>query len=548
MVKFVDEISHKDLGRPFMNSFRRKAAAEQIAKKSYEISPKAVEKPSYLLNMDEGFGSELKRGLSNIGSSRLVAIGVAHKYYPNSKQHEDISSTAKKSYEGSQAVKKISPYLRDTDEGAVSKNTETCELQSRKTKVKSLTSPEHEEVISTSEESVDEEEEAIPQKLELAIRELCKSKDIAKYTLLQNPTNMKNIAIVGNTVKQLAEDLEKLENEFPSYSLFVVKKDSRVHTKQFMKVERFGIERDATCELILRAFLPGSDTEAFFAVAPAHMMFTRKKNRRLMAASNIAAGMEVAKQVPTRKVYQIRLELVQEWRQHAGLLEEETLRILNVHPPLIGYRYHYEREQNEEVEEDEAEMMAPHEQALPLEEKFCLNDMVLLSFRGPNPEEIQQQQQTYRETPPERVVQITTWNKLIKYNRPAGRVIKIFVKNCFGQLCNNFHTVRYQRNEGIAHHLLFTLNDGELNNGDSGSIVYKVRRNRVLCPLGLLIGKFVDGVFPNTYYKAVILSQALQYFQTRYNLGELTLYTISAAESNVPTTDESDIGLDEVVS
>ena len=90
---------------------------------------------------------------------------------------------------------------------------------------------------------------------------LCQDFKVENYGFLQNPANLKNIAIVGKNARSIPDEAIELclkkNKEFECYSVFASTHDGQIHTKlcgwtNSLKVEKFNLQSRATCELIVK--------------------------------------------------------------------------------------------------------------------------------------------------------------------------------------------------------------------------------------------------------------------------------------------------------
>ena len=101
---------------------------------------------------------------------------------------------------------------------------------------------------------------------------LCQDFKVENYAFLQNPANLKKIAIVGKNASSIPDEAIELclkkSKEFECYSVFASKHDGQVYTKQCvwrnsLKIERFGHEDIGSCELIVKVTATDNDVRIY---------------------------------------------------------------------------------------------------------------------------------------------------------------------------------------------------------------------------------------------------------------------------------------------
>ena len=152
---------------------------------------------------------------------------------------------------------------------------------------------------------------------------------------------------------------------------------------------------------------------------------------------------------PPKNVYKCRSGSREEGVYGRHKANSDPVMLHTEHPPLFGYRYYYD-----------ATDASPEPVPRMLSSQHCLNDIVLLRFNSPNPQSVQDHLNNLNNCRCRKIVSIRTINKLQKYNRPRDKVIEIAVKNFTGRIVNNTRTVDEQRRDGVAHDILFKLEDG----------------------------------------------------------------------------------------
>ena len=97
---------------------------------------------------------------------------------------------------------------------------------------------------------------------------LCQDFKVENYGFLQNPANLKNIAIVGKNARSISDEaIErclKKSKEFECYSVFASTHDGQIHTRlcvwtNSLKVEKLDLQCHTICELIVKVTTIGNN-------------------------------------------------------------------------------------------------------------------------------------------------------------------------------------------------------------------------------------------------------------------------------------------------